>query len=209
MDFQEHDTSPDQSRIAVLEDRIKKLETALLTLLKEKEEAIVKAKEEIPLEEKPKEPELTDEEKCRPENWVKRFQWRRKAEAKDGDEYLEIDSPDTNAEPNVKGWVALVHDEDAKGSPERILIRNSKIQTYLRGMPGIETFGEIKLNLNSIEISSPFSPLFHHMESVIADISKDENATDADMADGKPTLIESVRIQATQFLTDDCTQCML
>lgn len=79
----------------------------------------------------------------------------------------------------------MVHDEDAKGSPERILIRNSKIQAHLRAMPGLETFGEVKLNLSSIEISSPFSPLFHHMESVVEAMGRDEHATSADMADSK------------------------
>jgi hypothetical protein len=132
-------------------------------------------------------PELSDEEKCLPENWAKRFQWRRKNQAREGEEYLEIDSPNQDADATNKAWVSLVHDEDVKGSPERILIRNSKIQALLREAPGLETFEEVKLNLNSIEISSPFSPLFHHIESVVEAMKKDIWASPADRADSRWT----------------------
>lgn len=149
---------------------------------KDREEGDTKAKEE-----KPTGPELTDEEKVSPQNWATRFQWRRKNLAKEGEDYIEIDSPNQEADPNNKSC-ALVHDEDGKGSPERILVRNQKIQQHLRGAPGLETFEEVRLNLNSIEISSPFSPLFHHIDSVVEAMKKDESATAMDMADSERLL---------------------
>jgi hypothetical protein len=169
-------------RIGVLEDRIAKLEEALLALLKEKGEIAEKEKEQ-PQPPTPNGPELSDEEKILPENWARRFQWRQKNPAKEGEDYIEINSPNQQAENNGKSWFALVHDEDAKGTPERILIRNQKIQVHLRGTPGLETFEEVRLNLNSIEISSPFSPLFHHIESVKKEIEADPTSTPIDKAD--------------------------
>lgn len=91
----------------------------------------------------------------------------------------------------------MVHDEDAKGSPERILIRNSKIQAHMRAIRGLETFGEVKLNMSSIEISSPFSPLFHHMDAIDLAMREDEQATSADLADSKLSLFTA------QFLADE------
>jgi hypothetical protein len=172
----------DKVKIGVLEYRIERLEAALQALLKEKEQEAETTDEEKN-EEKQSAPELTDEEKCLPENWAQRFQWRRKNQAREGEEYLEIESRSQDADPTSKSWISLIHDEDIRGAPTRILIRNPKIQAHLRARSGLETFEEVKLNLNSIEISSPFSPLFHHIDAVIEAVDKDEGATAMDKAD--------------------------
>jgi len=141
----------------------------LQTLLKEKEEAVNNEKtktEEDAKRENDDAPELSEEEKLDPKNWTRRFQWRQPNPSREGEEYIVIKSPDQSAEDRESKQASLVHDEDVKGAPERILIRNPKIQSKLRDLPGLETFEEVRFNLNSIEINTPFSPLFHYIETV-------------------------------------------
>lgn len=143
------------------------MEKALQTLLNEKEEAAEKEKDKPAKEEDTKKettPELSEEEKLSKKNWARRFQWRRPNTAREGEEYIVIDSRDQEADS--RDQASLVHDADLQGAPDRILIRNQKIQTKLREVPGLETFEEVRFNLNSIEIKTPFSPLFHYIETV-------------------------------------------
>lgn len=152
------------------------MEKALQALLKEKEEVAGKEKEKAKAEEeakKPTTPELNEEEKLDPKNWTRRFQWRRPNPSREGEEYIVIESPDQENESRESKQASLVHDEDMKGAPERILIRNPKIQSKLRDLPGLETFEEVRFNLNSIEINTPFSPLFHYIETVMGMYSLD------------------------------------
>lgn len=150
----------------------------MLALFKEKEEKVEKEKsakgqsgkdeieESVAAKAVSTGPELDDEERCLPENWTHRWQWLRKNNTNQGEEYIEISSPNQGVDIASRDRVSLVHDEDANGTPARILIRNPKIQAHLRDIDNFATFDEVRLNLDSIEISSPFSPLFHHLESV-------------------------------------------
>ena len=158
----------------MLEDRIEILEKALQALLKEKEEVAEKdkekEKEKANAEDAAKKetiPELSEDEKLDKKNWTRRFQWRRPNPSREGEEYIVIETPDQENESGESKQASLVHDEDIKGAPERILIRNPKIQSKLRDLPGLETFEEVRFNLNSIEINTPFSPLFHYIETVV------------------------------------------
>lgn len=169
----------------------------MLALLKEKEEKVEKEKNAKDQNGKDKKeesveakvvstgPELNDEEKCLPENWTRRWQWRRKNNAKQGEEYIEIGSPNQGVYTTSRDWVSLIHDEDVNGTPARILIRHPKIQARLRDIDNFATFEEVRLNLDSIEISRPFSPLFHHLESVKKEIEADPTFTPADKADSE------------------------
>lgn len=173
-------------RVIKLESRIEQLEKALQALV------IKNGKTEDEKDEKTDKPDnapkaatihMSEEEKYLPSNWAVRFQWRRRNLSREGEEYIVIPSPGQEADDANKSFVPLVQDEDVKGAPERILIRNQRIQNKFRDLPGIETYEELRLNLNSIEISSPFSPLFHYIEIIAEQIKEDKAASVDDTAD--------------------------
>ncbi|KAI9745900.1 MAG: hypothetical protein M1818_000581 [Claussenomyces sp. TS43310] len=178
------ETVIDGAKVKALEDRIVALEAALKSLLEDAKPKVAESHEkDTPSEAKDAKPILTDEESCLPRNWTRRFQWRRENNTRNGEEYFVIESPYQDTDRIDKSQISLVHDEDLRGAPERVLIKSFKIQSKLREIPGIETFEEVRLNLNSVEIHSPFSPLFHYIEQLKKAVDSDETSTVFDKAD--------------------------